>query len=217
MRLRISEGLGLYFSDLETRAKIDSILENERPSAALGMSHLSEWIAAKTEAQTIPLDFYVLMGQLWSATWGAALKTVVTPPAADEAVSALREELEPNSYASVTSYDVWASKTIERFTGLRAGPGKRGKQRTKLRTACMVDIDGQIVLSLAVEAPFRMRRLEIPGGWKWSDLARAYEYRSGIKVRAKHIDITPSKVAARNAVDAFAKVHLSNPASCAAA
>ncbi len=81
----------------------------------------------------------------------------------------------------------------------------------------MVDIDGQIVLSLAVEAPFRMRRLEIPGGWKWSDLARAYEYRSGIKVRAKHIDISPLKVAARNAVDAFAKVHLSNPKFRAAA
>lgn len=216
MRLRISEGLGLYFSDLATRAKIDSILENERPSAALGMSHLSEWIAAKTEAQTIPLDFYVLMGSLWSATWGTALKTVVTPPAADEAVSALREELEPNSYASVTSHDVWTAKSIERFTGLRASPGKKGKQRTKLRTAVMVDIDGQIVLSLAVEAPFRIRRLVIPG-WTWSELANVYEFRSGINVRAKHIDISLLKAAARNAVDAFAKVHLSNPSSLAAA
>ncbi|MBY0510168.1 MAG: hypothetical protein K2P94_08425 [Rhodospirillaceae bacterium] len=217
MRLRISEGLGLYFSDLGTRAKIDSILENERPSAALGMSHLSEWIAAKTEAQTIPLDFYVLMGRLWSATWGVALKDVAPSPAADEMVSTLREELEPNSYASVTSHDVWASKTIERFTSLRASAGKRGKQRTQLRTAVMVTIGGEVHLSLAVESPFRIRRLVIPGGWKWSDLAHAYEHRSGIKVRAKHIDISPLRGAARNAVDAFAKVHLSNPTSRAAA
>lgn len=216
MRLRISEGLGLYFSDLETCAKIDSILEHERPSAALGMAHLSEWITAKTEAQAIPLAFYVLMGRLWSVTWGTALKGVAPSPAADEAVSALREELEPNSYASVTSYDVWASKTIERFTNLRAAPGKRGRQRTKLRTACMVTIEGEIHMTLAVESPFRIRGLNIPGGWKWSDLSNVYEYRSGIKVRAKYIDISPLKVAARNAVGAFAKVHLSSLTSRAA-
>lgn len=94
--LKIPESLQFSFENKQQASAIQQLIELESTPIGLTWKEVEQYNIAKVSALTTQLDYWLLMKELWDATWGKAL------------VSSAYKEVDPEDYEENYSMEsVW--------------------------------------------------------------------------------------------------------------
>lgn len=205
-RVALTRDIAKYFADEANRRQVDEYLDWVNVPRGLTHEQRREWIVGSAEASCTWVSYVNLMERLWMEVWLPPINHFIrsTPPTCEFAYC------DP-SYRYATPRNLfentWSSKTYERDIWL---PIKfsRKSQQTSMRASVMTDIEGRLVLGMAICRPTKIRRLT-PANWTWTEESN-YEYPAPIKLTkpTRALDLSSLKVAAEDAVKAVADFHL---------
>ena len=103
--LKIPESLQFYFENKQQASAIQQVIELESIPIGLTWKEVEQYNIAKVSAQTTQLDYWLLMKELWDATWGKAL------------VSSAYKEVDPEYYDKEYSTEsVWEKCFYKTYT-----------------------------------------------------------------------------------------------------
>jgi hypothetical protein len=71
--LKIPESLQFFFENKQQGSAIQQLIELESIPIGLTWKEVEQYNIAKVSALTTQLDYWLLMKELWDATWGKAL------------------------------------------------------------------------------------------------------------------------------------------------
>jgi hypothetical protein len=74
---KISESLQFFFENKQQESAINQIIESKNIPRNLSWKEIEQYNIAKVSALTTQLDYWLLMKELWDATWGKALVSSV--------------------------------------------------------------------------------------------------------------------------------------------
>jgi hypothetical protein len=211
-RIAVRKDVAKYFADEANRRQVDEYLDwINPPRGRLTPEQRREWIVGSAEASCTQIEYVNLIERIWMAVWLPPINRFIrsTPLTPDFAY------LHP-SYPYATPRDlydvIWASKTYERDIWLPIAYRRRSQQ-TSMRASVMTDIEGRLVLSMAICRPTKIRRLT-PPGWTWSETSD-YQCSTPIKLTkpTRNLNLAPLQVATEDAVKAVADFHLHRSAA----